>query len=143
MVNLSKQTKPLSENSIKREWHLIDVKGKVLGRVVPQIVRYLTGKHKTSYVPYLDTGDNVVVVNASQVKLTGKKDVTKIYTNYSGYPSGLRRVPITTLFKTKPQEIIRHAVSGMLPKNKLRDRRLTRLFVFPSEKHNLESKFKK
>ncbi len=142
MTDFTKQTKSISEKSIKRDWYLVDVKGKILGRVIRDVVNHLTGKNKVNYVSYLDSGDNVVVINASGVKLSGKKMETKIYTNYSGYPSGLRTVSIQKLFQTRPQEIITHAVSGMLPKNKHRDKRMARLFVFPSDKHSYTDKFK-
>ena len=106
MTDFTKQTKSISEKSIKRDWYLVDVKGKILGRVIRDVVNHLTGKNKVNYVSYLDSGDNVVVINASGVKLSGKKMETKIYTNYSGYPSGLRTVSIQKLFQTRPQEII-------------------------------------
>ncbi len=142
MVNLTKSTKSVSINDIKRRWHLIDVKGKVLGRVAPKIAQLLQGKDKVNYVPYLDVGDYVVVINAAKVKLTGKKYETKKYTYYSGYPGGLKEISFQHLLKENPSEVIKHAVSGMLPKNKLRDRRLKRLFVFADEKHPYGDKIK-
>lgn len=143
MVNLTHSTKPVSEKDIKRNWHLIDVSDKVLGRITPEIARFLQGKHKRDYVAYLDMGDYVVVINAIKVKLTGKKVEAKEYTRFSGYPGGLKRISFKTMLKDKPAEIIKHAVSGMLPKNKLRERRLTRLFIFADNKHPYADKFKK
>lgn len=140
MVNLTKQTKSLKKEQINRHWHLIDVKNKILGRIAGKIALLLQGKHKVDYVPYLDCGDYVVVINAKDIKLTGKKDQDKIYTRYSGYPGGLKIIPYEKLLKEKPEEIIRHAVSGMLPKNKLRKRRLSRLYIFANEKHPFEEK---
>ncbi|MDH7476432.1 MAG: 50S ribosomal protein L13 [Microgenomates group bacterium] len=142
MNKLNLITKPIKEKEVVRDWHLIDVKGKILGRVVPQIAIWLQGKHKSNYVPYLDMGDYVVVINAQKIAVTGKKSKNKIYTYYSGYPGGLKKIFFEKMIQEKPQEIIRHAVSGMLPKNKLRDTRLTRLFVFPDERHPYQEKFK-
>lgn len=141
MKNLTKQTNPVKSADIKREWHLIDAQGLVLGRIAPEISRYLQGKNKTSYVPYLDTGDYVVVVNAKKVVITGRKSQTKKYTSYSGYPGGLKTVSFSTLLDKNPGMVIKHAVSGMLPKNKFRDDRLNRLFVFADKNHPYENKF--
>jgi len=141
MTQITKTTKPVSEKKVNHNWYLIDVKDRILGRVIPEIVYYLTGKNKANYVPYLDMGDNVVVVNASKVVVTGKKELDKTYSSYSGYPGGLRKITYAEMMIRNPKEIIRHGVSGMLPKNKLRDRRLARLFIFKDEKHPYESKF--
>ena len=143
MVNLTKQTKPVKEKEIIPQWHLIDVSGQILGRVAGKISILLQGKHKVNYVPYLNSGDYVVVINAKRVKVTGKKNKNKIYTHYSGYPGGLKRIPYEKMHEDNPKEIIRRAVSGMLPKNKHRDLRLARLFIFSNEKHTYEDKFKK
>src|SRR3989344_1137136 len=140
MVSLTQSTKSVKEKEIKRNWHLIDVKGKILGRIVPEIAKLLQGKQKLNYVTYLDQGDNVVVTNARYVKLTGKKAQTKFYTRYSGYPGGLKRISFAELLIKNPAEVIRHAVSGMLPKNKLRDKRLTRLHVYPEDKYRYQDK---
>lgn len=141
MNNLTSSTKPISDKEIKRDWHLIDVSKKVLGRVSADIARFLMGKHKVRYVSYLDMGDYVVIINAKKIALTGRKIKQKIYTRYSGYPGGLKKTVLEKLLDTNPQEVIKHAVSGMLPKNKLRDKRLARLFIFASEKHAYEDKF--
>lgn len=143
MVNLTHSTKPVKEKDIKREWHLVDAGGKILGRVSPQVARFLQGKHKTNYSSYLDQGDYVVVVNAKDIVLTGKKPKLKVYTRYSGYPGGLKTIKFQDLMKKDPTQVFRHAVSGMLPKNKLRDRRLARLFIFTDDKHPYKDKFNK
>ncbi len=135
-------TKPVSAKNIKRNWHMVDLKGKVLGRSANEIAKLLQGKHKPDYVSYLDMGDFVVVINAKSVEVTGKKAEQKTYTYYSGFPGGLREVKFETLLQNKPQEIITKAVIGKLPKNKLRDRRMTRLFVYPDEVHPYADKFK-
>jgi len=142
MLTLTKQTKPIKEKEVIRNWHLIDVSGQILGRVAGKISRLLQGKHKVTYVPYLDSGDYIVVINAQKIKVTGKKAKNKVYTRYSGYPGGLKKITFEKMSQEKPDEIIRHAVSGMLPKNKLRDRRLARLFIFKDENHKFSDKFK-
>jgi len=143
MSSLTYSTKPVKEKDIKREWVLIDLAGKVVGRVAPMIATILQVKNKVNYVPYLDMGDYVVAINAKKVVITGKKSETKEYTRYSGYPGGLKKVLYKTLMEKNPAEIIKHAVSGMLPKNKLRGQRLKRLYVFADEKHPYGDKFRK
>lgn len=135
-------TRPTRLKDIKRFWHLVDVKDKILGREATQIARLLMGKAKPYFVGNLDCGDYVVVVNAKEVKLSGKKEKQKIYTRFSGYPGGLKKTPLTKLRAERPQEIIMRAVSGMLPKNKLRDKFLKRLYVFSGEEHPYKDKLK-
>jgi len=143
MVQLTQQTKALKEKEIVRGWKLLDAKNKVLGRLATQAINSLTGKSKSTYSPNLDCGDSVVVINAELVKVTGKKADTKVYTRYSGYPGGLRKISFKDMKNNKPEEIIERAISGMLPKNKLRKRRMTRLFVFKGENHTFTEKFTK
>jgi large subunit ribosomal protein L13 len=135
---MQKLTIPTKEQEIKRAWHMIDVEGKVLGRQATKIAQLLIGKSKSYYTPHLDCGDNVVVVNAKHIEVTGKKEKDKIYTRYSGYPGGLKKITLEQMREKKPTEIVRHAVSGMLPKNKLRKRMLTRLYVYEGPEHNFE-----
>lgn len=141
MTTYTHATKPTSVNDIEATWHLIDMKGKVLGRQIPLISSLLQGKGKTNYVPNLDSGDNVVVINASSLVITGAKADNKEYRYYSGYPGGEKIIPFKRMLKNKPAEIIRHAIIGMLPKNKLRDRRMARLFIFADENHPYKEKF--
>jgi large subunit ribosomal protein L13 len=141
MNRLTQSTKSIKEKQIKRNWHLIDVSGKVLGRVVPQIVKFIQGKNKPDYVQNLDMGDHVIVINASKVLVTGKKAQSKKYTNYSGYPGGLKKINFSDLLKKDSREIIKRAVSGMLPKNKFRSQRLNRVQVFPDAEHSFKDKF--
>ncbi|GIW62480.1 MAG: 50S ribosomal protein L13 [Patescibacteria group bacterium] len=140
---LTESTKPVKAKEIKREWHLVDLKNQVLGRVAGQIALLLQGKTKVNYVPNLDMGDYVVVINAKKVKLTGNKRQTKAYQSYSGYPGGLKIESFKSLINRKPDEVVKRAVSGMLPKNKLRKRRLARLYVFADENHSFSDKFNK
>lgn len=143
MKNLTRQTKSVKAKEVKRTWHLIDVAGQVLGRVSPGIARLLQGKNKVDYVPYLDVGDYVVVVNSKKIVITGKKNVSKTYTSYSGYPGGLKVKTFSSLMEKNPDQIVKHAVSGMLPKNKFREDRLNRLFIFPDENHPYKEKITK
>lgn len=134
------QSTKLSE--IKRSWHLVDLKGKVLGRTATEIAMLLMGKAKPYFVRNLDCGDYVVVINAKDVVATGRKEQKKVYYRYSGYPGGLRVETLRELRARKPTEIITHAVKGMLPQNKLRDRMLKRLKVFAGPEHEYKDKFK-
>src|SRR3989339_960585 len=143
MNKLTQSTKPTKVKQVVRKWHLIDASKKVLGRLTPQIVRLVQGKHKTSFVPNMDVGDHVVVINASKVRVTGKKVLSKEYTNYSGYPGGLRKINFADLLKKDSREIIKRAVSGMLQKNKFRSDRLNRVHVFPNAEHTFANKFVK
>ncbi|HLD26905.1 MAG TPA: 50S ribosomal protein L13 [Patescibacteria group bacterium] len=141
-ANLTKSTKSVKGKEIVRQWHLVDANKKILGRMIPEITHFLQGKHKANYISHLDSGDYVVVVNVDAVRVTGSKQSSKVYTRYSGYPGGLKKISYAKMKQEKPEEIIRHAVSGMLPKNKLRDRRMTRLFVFKGSTHTYEDKLK-
>lgn len=137
----AKLTKSTKISDVKRIWHLIDLKDKTLGRVSTQIAMLLMGKSKPYFVRNLDCGDYVVVINASLVKTTGNKEAKKIYYRYSGYPGGLSKEALKDLRKRKPEDIIYHAVKGMLPQNKLRDKMLSRFFIFSGPKHKYEDKF--
>lgn len=133
--------KTISAKEIKREWHLIDVEGKTLGRVSTQIAGLLMGKGKPYFVRNLDVGDFVVVLNSQRVKVTGNKESKKIYYRHSGYPGGFKSEVLSDLRARKPEEIITHAVKGMLPQNRLRDQMLNRLKVFPGAEHTYTDKF--
>lgn len=135
--------KTISQGDIKHEWHLIDVKDKVLGRISSEIATLLMGKSKPYFVRNLDCGDFVVIINAKEVKTTGKKEDKKIYYRHSGYPGGFREETLKELRSRKPEDIIIHAVKGMLPDNRLRDKMMARLFVFEGEDHTYGEKFQK
>lgn len=143
MATLTKSTKSSKEKDIERNWHLIDLRGQVLGRAAVTISRLMLGKHKPTFSGYLDSGDYVVAINAKEVVLTGKKLSQKLYTRYSGFPGGLTVKTAGELMAKSPKEVVQRAVSGMLPKNKHRKKRLTRLFIFADAKHPYEIKFKK
>jgi large subunit ribosomal protein L13 len=129
-------------SEIERNWHVIDVKGKVLGRVASEIAQKLIGKGKKNFVRNLDCGDYVVVINAAHFIVTGRKEKQKLYGHFSGHPGGLKQKALWQVREEKPTEPVRHAVWGMLPKNKLRARLVTRLYIFPEAEHPYKDKFK-
>ena len=118
------------ELQVGKNWFVVDAEGVVLGRLATRIARMLIGKDKANYTPHLDCGDHVVVINAERVKLTGNKIDQKIYRHHSGYPGGLKEIPIRVMLQRRPEEVVREAVLGMLPKNKLRARRAKKLRVY-------------
>jgi large subunit ribosomal protein L13 len=130
------------QKDIKRDWHLMDAKGKVLGRMATEVATYLMGKQKPSYANHMDMGDYVVVVNAGSVELTGRKKKQKVYRSHSGYPGGFKEVKFEKMIFEQPEKVIEHAVSGMLPDNRLKKKRMGRLKVFAGEKHPYTDKFK-
>lgn len=138
-----KQTVATKGKDIKRDWYIFDAKEQVLGRFAVKVAHELMGKGKAYFVNNLDCGDNVVVINAKLVKVTGNKENLKKYTNYSGYPGGLRTRTLKEVRAKMPEEVITRAVAGMLPKNKLRAQMLKRLFVYADENHKYQDKFKK
>ena len=139
---MKKTTQATKASEIKRDWYLVDIKNKILGREAVAIAHFLMGKSKPYFVKNLDCGDNVVVVNAQFVKVTGKKETDKKYYSHSGYPGGFKARTLKEQRALKPEEIIKHAVKGMLPQTRLRDRMLTRLFVFKDETHPYADKIK-
>ena len=120
---------------VKRNWHLIDAKGQILGRIAQRIAQILIGKHKPTFTPHIDGGDYVVVINASEIKVTGKKLSDKIYYRHSGYPGGLKSESLQKLLERRPSAVIERAVYGMLPKNKHRNIRIKRLKVYAGNQH--------
>jgi large subunit ribosomal protein L13 len=116
--------------TVGKNWFVLDAKDVVLGRLATRVARILIGKDKPNYTPFLDSGDHVIVINAERIKLTGNKIDQKIYYHHSGHPGGLKEVPIRALMQRRPEEVVREAVLGMLPKNKLRARRAKKLRVY-------------
>ncbi|OGE71193.1 50S ribosomal protein L13 [Candidatus Daviesbacteria bacterium RIFOXYD1_FULL_41_10] len=135
-------TNKLSAKDIKREWHLIDAKGQILGRLSTEAAKLLMGKNKPNYVPYLDCGDNVVIINASEVRVTGKKETRKKYVRHSGYPGGLTVETLEKMRAKKPEKIIIHAISGMLPKNKLGRVMIKKMHVYAGGEHPFTKELK-
>lgn len=126
-------TNIVSAKDIKREKHTIDAKGKILGRLAGEIATLLMGKKKPGFVPYLDQGDMVVVTNAKEIKVTGKKLTDKFYARHSGYPGGLKTESLDKMLSRKPEYVIEHAVKGMLPHNKLGRAMIKKLRVYSGE----------
>ena len=127
------------EDKAQEKWFIVDADGKILGRVAVAVARVLSGKHKPTYRRDLDVGDGVVIVNASKIKVTGKKLDEKEYDWYSGYPGGRRSEMLGDLLERKPEYVITHAVKGMLPKNKVGKHALGKLRVFAGKEHNLSA----
>jgi large subunit ribosomal protein L13 len=124
----------VEELTAGKQWYVVDASGQALGRLATQVARLLLGKDKSNFTPYLDCGDHVVVINAERVRLTGNKIDQKVYYHHSGYPGGLKEVPIRRLMPNRADWVIREAVLGMLPKNKLRARRARKLRVYIGDK---------
>ena len=124
-----------SAKSVTRQWHVIDAKGQVLGRVASTAARLLQGKHKASWAPFLDTGDFVVIVNAAEVRLTGNKEEQKLYRYHSGYEGGLREERAKIVRQKDPIRLVEEAVFGMLPKTKLGKAMYRKLKVYKSGDH--------
>ena len=128
---------------IKREWHLVDAKDEILGRLATRIADLLTGKGKTTFSRHMDSGDYVVVVNVEKVMVTGRKASQKLYRTHSGYPSGYKEKTYDMVMEKYPERIIEHAVSGMIPDNRLKKERMLRLKLVKGEINPFEKEFKK
>ena len=128
-------TQIIPKADIAKNWYVVDLQDKILGRAATEIARILRGKHKAVYANHVDTGDFVIVVNAGKVQLTGKKLTDKVYYSHSGYPGGIRSRTAGKLLEEKPEEVIRIAVKGMLPKNKLGRQMFKKLKVYRGGDH--------
>ena len=127
----------------QRDWYVVDADGQTLGRLATQIADALRGKRKPEYTPHCDTGDFVVVVNAAKIRVTGNKLNDKIYYRHSGYPGGLRSRTLAEMLERRPEEVIRKAVKGMLPRNRLSRQQLTKLKVYAGPEHPHEAQMPK
>ena len=123
------------KEDIKRKWYLVDAKDKVLGRLASKVASVLRGKHKAIFTPHLDTGDGVIVINAAQIRVTGRKLKQKVYRRYSGYPGGLREVSLETMLAKKPTMVVQLAVRRMLPGGPLGRDLIKILKIYADEKH--------
>jgi len=128
-----------NKETVQPKWHLIDAEGQVLGRLAVKIANLLRGRHKPLYTPHVDAGDHVVVINAEKVVLTGKKEEQNEYMFFSGYMGGESRRKLSDVRKQRPEFILQHAVKGMLPKNRLAAKMLTKLRVFAGPNHTHEA----
>ena len=124
---------------ISRDWYVVDAEGKTLGRLATQIAEVLRGKGKPAYTPHVDTGDFVVVVNAEKIAVTGTKLDDKMYYRHSGYPGGLKARPLREQLERRPTEVLRKAVKGMLPKNRLARQQLGKLKIYAGPEHPHEA----
>ena len=129
-------------SDIKREWHVIDASGKTLGRLASEVALLLRGKHKPIYVPHLDTGDYVIVINADKVRVTGNKAKQKLYYRHSGYPGGLKSTSLAEMMESHPTRVIEHAVKGMLPKGPLGRAMFKKLKVYAGPNHPHQAQVK-
>jgi large subunit ribosomal protein L13 len=123
------------DKDIQKSWYIVDATDKILGRLATKVASILRGKDKVIFSPHQDVGDEVIVVNASKIRVTGKKMATKEYKRYSAYPGGLNIETLETVMKKRPEYVVRHAVKGMLPKNKLGEKMLKKLRVYPNDVH--------
>ncbi|HET7700383.1 MAG TPA: 50S ribosomal protein L13 [Candidatus Limnocylindria bacterium] len=122
-------------SEIQREWRVVDADGATLGRLATQIATLLRGKHRVTFAPHLDSGDPVIVVNAARIKVTGNKLQDKMYVRHSGYPGGFRAENLEKLLARRPEEVIRRAVRGMLPQNRLGEQMMRKLHVYAGAEH--------
>ena len=129
------KTYSIKASDIKREWHVVDAQDQILGRMATKIAGLLMGKHKPLFARNMDVGDFVVVVNADKVRFTGNKERKKVYYRHSGYPGGLKSITLEKLMQKDPTRVIEHAVKGMLPKNRLQARMMTRLRIYTGDSH--------
>jgi len=132
---LSYKTESRRKEDVERKWYVVDAEGQVVGRMCTKIAMVLRGKHKADFTPHVDTGDNIIVINADKVRFTGKKMSDKRYVRYSNYPGGQKKTSPAEYMAKKPEFIIENAVKGMLPKNKLSRQIIRKLHVFAGTEH--------
>ena len=132
---LSYKTKSTRKEDVQTDWYVVDADGETVGRICSKIAHVLKGKHKPSYTPHIDCGDNVVVINAEKVQVTGKKATDKLYHSHSGYPGGLKSISFEKLLQKTPERIIQSAVKGMLPRTPLGRAMFKKLKVYAGAEH--------
>lgn len=135
MLIVKKYTYSARDTDVQGKWYVVDASGAILGRLASAVAARLRGKHSPLFTPHVDTGDFVIVINADKIRLTGKKWVQKLYQRHSGYIGGLKTASAKELMEKRPEELIRRAVKGMLPKNKLGSRLYTKLKVYKGGEH--------
>jgi len=139
MDTLSYKTISANKATVNKEWLLVDAEGQILGRLASKVAKILRGKYKTNFTPHVDCGDNVIVINAEKIELTGNKWTDKTYQRYTGYPGGQRSVGADELLNKHPERLIEKSVKGMLPKNKLGADLFRNLKVYAGSEHNQEA----
>lgn len=125
--------------TVERKWYVVDAEGQTLGRLASQVAAVLRGKNKPTYTPHVDCGDNVIVINAEKIAVTGKKLHDKIYVTYSGFPGGKKEATLQEMLDKKPEEVIKHAVKGMLPNGRLGRQMFKKLHVYAGPEHMHEA----
>jgi large subunit ribosomal protein L13 len=133
------KTYSVKASEIQRDWHLVDATDQVLGKLATRVAQLLMGKHKPMFSKHMDTGDNVVVINAAKVKVTGNKMKNKFYYRHSGYPGGLKSITLEKLMETYPERVIEYAVKGMVPRNKLGAQMMKKLRIYAGAEHPHQS----
>ena len=139
MDTLSYKTVSANKNTVVKEWLVVDADGQTLGRLASEVAKLLRGKHKPSFTPHVDCGDNVIIINASNINLTGNKWADKTYIRHTGYPGGQRSLTATELYKKDTTRLVEKAVKGMLPKNKLGEEIFRNLKVYADANHGQEA----
>lgn len=139
MDTLSYKTVSANKATVTKEWVLVDARDEVLGRLASKVAYLLRGKHKTNFTPHVDCGDNVIIINADKVRLTGKKMTDKEYVSHSGYPGGQKTITPKELLDKNPVAVVEKAVKGMLPGNRLGSELFRNLFVYAGEEHKQEA----
>lgn len=139
MDTLSYKTISANKETVNKEWVLVDASDLVLGRMCSEIAKIIRGKYKANFTPHVDCGDNVIIINANKVQLTGKKWTDRVYLRHTGYPGGQREYTPQDLMDKGADQLIRKVVKGMLPKNKLGNKLINNLYVFPTEEHNMQA----
>lgn len=136
---ISYKTISANKQSVEKKWVIVDAEGQILGRLASRIAAILRGKHKAGFTPHVDCGDNVIVINAEKIRVTGKKKAQKTYVRHTGYPGGQRFTPIQTMLDKHPEKVLMEAVRGMLPKNRLGRRIITNVRIYAGTEHPHEA----
>lgn len=123
-------------DAIERKWYIVDAEDQVLGRLASQVAFILRGKHKPIFTPHLDVGDHVIIINADKIRTTGNKELQKKYTQYSGYPGGLKTQILSKVMQSNPERVLMHAIKGMLPKNRLGRKMIKKLRIYNGTEHD-------
>ena len=139
MNTLSYKTVSANKATVNKQWYVIDADGEILGRLTSQVAKILRGKNKPDFTPHVDCGDNVIILNAHKIKLTGNKWADKTYISHTGYPGGQRTINAESLMAKKPTEMVRKAIKGMLPKNRLAAEQLKNVYIYDSTEHEHEA----
>ena len=139
MKTLKYRTLSANKETVNNQWFVVDAEGEVLGRLASKVAFVLRGKHKTDYTPHVDCGDNVIVINAEKIRLTGNKLTDKVYIRHSGYPGGQKQTTAEEMLAKHPGRVIEKAVKGMLPKNSLGDELFRNLYVYVGGEHKQEA----